>query len=274
MKHLFFDIECANCDEGRGKICSFGYVLCDEEFNILDSRDIIINPDAPFHLTNRRDKRDIVLSYSEETFLNAPKFPHYAKEIYELLSDKDSCVWGYAVVNDVNFLISESQRYNLYLPDFCYFDAQLLLSDYKSVKDVMSLERAVLELGISVQEEHNSLEDAMNTMYVVKNICKNLGLSLKNVVRLSPRVKGAVVGGARVQTDGTPKKKVYLDIKEEIYNLPIEYGEESEAVVRENRQKAFNVYNAKKRLLHNYDSGVKASATIGELLGDIFKEEE
>ena len=32
MKYLFFDIECAN---RLNKICEFGYVLTDENFNIL-----------------------------------------------------------------------------------------------------------------------------------------------------------------------------------------------------------------------------------------------
>ena len=31
MKYVFFDIECANCFQGNGKICSFGYVITDEK---------------------------------------------------------------------------------------------------------------------------------------------------------------------------------------------------------------------------------------------------
>ena len=44
MNYLFFDIECANCDNGNGKICSFGYVLTDTDFNILEYTDLIIDP--------------------------------------------------------------------------------------------------------------------------------------------------------------------------------------------------------------------------------------
>ena len=32
MKYLFFDIECANCFDGKGKICEFGYIQTDENF--------------------------------------------------------------------------------------------------------------------------------------------------------------------------------------------------------------------------------------------------
>jgi hypothetical protein len=43
MDYIFFDIECANCFGGRGKICSFGYVITDENFNIRQKNDLIIN---------------------------------------------------------------------------------------------------------------------------------------------------------------------------------------------------------------------------------------
>ena len=46
--YLFFDIECANCFNGEGKMCSFGYVLTDADFNILDSQDLVMNPETEF----------------------------------------------------------------------------------------------------------------------------------------------------------------------------------------------------------------------------------
>lgn len=35
MKYLFFDCEFANCFASREKICEFGYVMVDENFNDL-----------------------------------------------------------------------------------------------------------------------------------------------------------------------------------------------------------------------------------------------
>ena len=269
MDYLFFDIECANCDEGKGKICSFGYVLCDQDFRVKESRDIVINPDAPFHLTNRRDKRDVILSYSKEEFLSAPKFPAFSEEIFGLLTRENTLVWGYAVINDVNFLLSECERYRLKMPNFTYFDVQLLYADYLSVKNVMSLERAVANVGVQVGDEHNSREDAENTMLVAKYTCRNLGLRLESLIDLSPRVKGAVKNGEKQQMSEYPKKKVYDEKRLEIYSRPVEFGDIDLSLARENRENAFNVYDAKKRILHNYDSGVKSSSTIGELLGKI-----
>lgn len=42
MRYLFFDIECS---EGKS-MCSFGYVLTDEKFRILEKDDILMNPEA------------------------------------------------------------------------------------------------------------------------------------------------------------------------------------------------------------------------------------
>lgn len=271
MKHLFFDIECANCDEGRGKICSFGYVLCDEELNISQKDDIVINPDAPFHLTGRRDKRDIVLSYPKEFFDAQPKFPYFAEKIFSLLTDKETMVWGYAVINDVNFLLSECDRYRIKMPDFVYYDVQLLYADFLSVKNVMSLERAVGELGIAVQEEHNSMVDAENTMSVARGVCQKLGLKLDTVMQLSTRVKGEIKNGVKMQMSETPKKKFFDEKKKEIFSRPVEFGNGDIEKVKKARRECFDTYNAKKKILHNYDSGVKASSTIGELLKDSLK---
>jgi hypothetical protein len=75
MKYLFFDCECANCYNHEGKICSFGYVITDEAFHVLEQKDIIINPDAPFdpHVLGQGE-RSIDLAYTPLRFEHAPKF--------------------------------------------------------------------------------------------------------------------------------------------------------------------------------------------------------
>lgn len=44
MNYLFYDIECANSFGGTGKICSFGYVLTNENFEVITEDDVLINP--------------------------------------------------------------------------------------------------------------------------------------------------------------------------------------------------------------------------------------
>ncbi len=265
MNYLFFDIECANCDHGKGKICSFGYVLTDSDFNTIKEDDILVNPDAPFHLTGRRDKRDIKLGYPTEKFLSSPKFPEKAQEIFALLEDKNVMVFGYAVINDVNFLIAEGERYDLTLPNFDYYDVQLIYSDYKSVRNVVSLERASAEFGVEVNEEHISLNDAKDTMTVAKGICNRLGLSLEEVVKLSYRAKGRLEKGEKTPFGVMPKRREYNELRDKIFAL----SPSTDSSILKERANSFDIFGGEKRILHNYDSGVKNSSTIGELLKGI-----
>lgn len=265
MNYLFFDIECANCDEGKGKICTFGYLLTDENFQVLEQEDIVVNPDAPFHLTGRRDKRDITLSYTREEFLNAPKLPHFWDKIVGLLTEPDTMVWGYATVNDINFLLSEAIRYSLVFPDLVYYDVQAMYADYKSVRDVLSLERAVGEQGVEVGDDHNSLCDARYTMIVARSMATNLGLKLHDIIPLSPRVKGEVSKGEKILST-TPKRAKYDEIKASLYQRGVEFGEKTIEEVNNARDSAFDIYRRQKRILHNYVTVQTKSSTIGELL--------
>ena len=76
MRYLFFDIECS---EGKS-MCSFGYVLTDEKFRILEKDDILMNPEAIFHTgawgkKNREAYPGIEMAYPKEVFLKSPTFP-------------------------------------------------------------------------------------------------------------------------------------------------------------------------------------------------------
>lgn len=264
MKFLFFDIECANCDLGKGKICSFGYVLTDEAFHIIKEEDILINPDAPFHLTGRRDKRDIKLGYTMEEFYSAPKFPVFYDKIFGLITDPDTMAIGYAVINDVNFLISECERYSLSIPDFEYFDVQLMYSDYKNISGIVGLERAGAEFGTVTQEVHVSRDDAKDTMTIAKGICEKLKISLLDGMKLSYRAKSRLTSGEKSPLERMPKRRDYVKLKEEVY-----FGNPTESEeVLESRKNSFNIHAQDRNIPHNYDSGVATSSTIGELLKD------
>lgn len=66
MKYLFFDIECSNCFNGVGKMCEFGYVLTDEDFNTIKCDDMPMSPgkgyDFRFHLKGRKNEKDLELA--------------------------------------------------------------------------------------------------------------------------------------------------------------------------------------------------------------------
>lgn len=97
VDYLFFDIECANCFNGNGKICSFGYVIADERLRITEQRDIVVNPRQKFHLHSRNGACDIELAYPTETFRQAPDFPYFYEEISQMLTAPDRFVFGHSV---------------------------------------------------------------------------------------------------------------------------------------------------------------------------------
>jgi DNA polymerase III epsilon subunit-like protein len=173
MKYLFFDCECANCYNHEGKICSFGYVITDEAFHVLEQQDIIINPDAPFdpHVLGQGE-RSIDLAYTPLRFEHAPKFAERYPMLVGLLTDPATRVFGYAVENDVGFFVSECRRYHKEIPQFTYYDIQTIYQLYADWDRSPSLEDALKELGVDYDDyaEHCSADDAEMSMLLLKKL--------------------------------------------------------------------------------------------------------
>ena len=90
MKYCFFDIECANCFKdnngvSRGKICEFGYLITDENFNKIESAEYIINPKAPFdeYVLNN------MLTYPKQVYLAAQDYNAFYDKIKRLFELDD-----------------------------------------------------------------------------------------------------------------------------------------------------------------------------------------
>ena len=108
---VFFDCECANTFEGVGKICSLGYVICDDDLNIIESEDVVMNPECDFDWYLLSGKGDIKLAYSKDYFRIKPNYESYYKDIKKLFTTGNRYIAGFAVSNDVgfvNFLIYNS----------------------------------------------------------------------------------------------------------------------------------------------------------------------
>ena len=169
MKYLFFDIECA--DGGKATICSFGYVIADMNFNVIKHEDIIINPEAKFNFTGRKGRPDVEFAYPKERFLKAPTFDHFHNKIKALLEDEEHYVIGHSVGDDVKYLAMASLRYNLPPMKFEFFDTQKMYRDLSGDKKDISLENAILSLGLKHKiTYHRSDEDARATMFVLKEL--------------------------------------------------------------------------------------------------------
>lgn len=183
MNYVFFDTECANCLKGEGKICSFGYVLTDEAFQVLKKKDILINPDAPFLLGNARKGEGIELAYPLSRFRNSHRFPYYYDAIRHILEEEDVLVVGFCIHQDIAFLDYTCHRYGLSLPSFSYVDLQKLDKRLYQTKDYRGLDTLIEQFGLAKFTYHRSDDDAMMTMEVFSKILDENHLGIEDVRR-------------------------------------------------------------------------------------------
>ncbi len=201
MRYLFFDIECS---DGR-HICSFGYVLTDVNFSVIEKKDILINPEAIFHTgawskakRERSEKdRGITLAYPKEEFLSSPKFDHFYEIIKGLLTDKNNLVVGFACDNDARFINWACDKYKLPYISYTLYDMQRAFREYKEVTNQPSLDGALEDLNVDVSDyvPHRSDEDAAVTMLVAKVMCERLGVSLQELIEKYQPCEGVVSDG-------------------------------------------------------------------------------
>lgn len=186
MNYVFFDIECANCLHGEGKICSFGFVKTDETFNVIKKKDILIDPDAPFLLGNAKTGNGIKLAYPLFRFRWSHTFPKYYEEIKALLTDKDTMAFGFAVNQDVSYISYTCKRYNLPQIIFDYYDIQLFEKELHHLHNPSGLDYLVEKYHQKTFTYHRSDDDAYMTMEVFKSLLKENSFTPKEVIAMYP----------------------------------------------------------------------------------------
>lgn len=181
MNYVFFDTECANCKNGNGKICSFGYVKCDESFNIIKKKDILINPESPFMLGNAKNGDGIKLAYPLFKFRNSHTFPYYYEEIKSLLENKDNVIFGFSLSQDINFLQYTCSRYSKKQIEYHAFDIQLLDKKYFNLKNIEGLDTLIERYNLKSYTYHRSDDDALMSMEVYKKLLEIMNLTTNEV---------------------------------------------------------------------------------------------
>ena len=179
MKYLFFDIECSNCFNGIGKMCEFGYVLMDEQFNIMKLGDIPMSPgkggENRFYLTGRKHEKDLELAYEYDYYLCQPEFPVFYNRIKNLMEESDTVCFAYSMENDIHHLFNTCKRYKLEPINYTCYDVQKLVAAYLQKKGQMGLKKACLEIvgpnSIIKLQEHLSRDDAQMEKLIFEAIC-------------------------------------------------------------------------------------------------------
>ena len=185
MNYLFYDVECMSCKGGLGKICSFGYVLCDEALNIIEKDDILINPsierkDYDWYVVKN------ILTYKITEIEQAPDFKKRYDEIKDILTNPENITLGFDVKNDMLYINDECKRFELPELDIKSYDLQKIYREYSGDKRRKGLQALLNDFAIKIDEfkKHNSRDDSMMTMFVAKEICHKMNLSLQELINM------------------------------------------------------------------------------------------
>ena len=205
MKYLFFDIEC--CDGNH--ICSFGYVIVNNNFEILEKKDLVMNPEKEFRLGRYTFNPRIHLAYNESTFVKQKTFKYFYNTIKNLMTSNDIVLLGHSIKADLQYLKIACERYNLPILDLKVYDTQNFYYQLNNKYPSRSLDNIVNDLGIDISNlfEHKSDDDAYMSMLVTKEICKRLNCSIDEILELCD--KSLIDSDKKVEKSERAKKRQF-----------------------------------------------------------------
>ena len=214
---VFFDCECANTFDGVGKICSIGYVICDDELNVLESEDVVINPECEFDWYLFSGKGGCKLAYSKDYFRVKPNYESYYKDIKKLFTTGNRYIAGFAVGNDISFVNSASERYNLDYISLRAFDVEKFLEKKYSEKHKLVDWAQKLGVNVAKFQSHKSVDDAMMTMLCLKAYCLKNQATVEQVLTEN---KDLFISGEQmlIQAEERAYKKEIMDKIRRLYN--------------------------------------------------------
>ena len=187
MRYLSFDIEC--CDGVH--ICEFGYVITNEQFEVIDKKVFTINPEKPFNLIGRKNQDDLILFFPQEVYCASPVFATFYNKIKALIEYPDQIIIGHAIGNDAAFLRTACKRYKLPPLNFDFVDSQKVYSEFANDKKRISLEKAEELFNLDKpQYLHKSDDDALLTIQLIEKICGSLEMRLPELISLCPNACG------------------------------------------------------------------------------------
>jgi DNA polymerase III alpha subunit (gram-positive type) len=178
-KYLFFDIE--SIDRRSKYICTFGYVLTDEKFNILHKEDMLINPDV---IEYDWYVLKTMFHYTKETAISSPTFAEVFDKISGLVENDDIVVMGYAIVNDLDYLRNDYDRLGYDTSRLYGYDIQLFYKQINSLINGMKLFNLAKSFGIDTSKyiEHKSDDDAEVSMLIAKHYCDTMNLTIEEFI--------------------------------------------------------------------------------------------
>ena len=171
MQFLAIDLEACN-RYVQGSVFSVGYVLADENFNVLKKEDIIINPKCKFVAKFRKP---IEFSVTKEQAEAAPTFAEQYEKIAGLFA-KDTIVLAHSANSDMHMLNEACKRARVPALKFKYICTQMIYSAIYDVMNGIGLDKAAEEMNVSFTH-HKADDDALMALLLLKSCCEKMGCS-------------------------------------------------------------------------------------------------
>ncbi len=173
-----------------GSVFSFGYVVTDEDFNILSGpADICINPDCEWNAY----VADKILAYPMETIEASPLFPSCYDKIKALFADADIAV-GFSVSNDNSALRRACQRYELAPIPYFWFDMEKVCRKTEKHRGAHGLAGCVTAwCGEAPENQHRSDGDALATMHLMRAVCRDSHVDADMLITAYPECAGDTI---------------------------------------------------------------------------------
>ena len=189
MDYLFFDTECANCFNGIGKLCEFGYVLTDSSFNVIKQENILINPESKFDVKGLKYGH-ITLSLPYNEYKKCPTFIDVYPKIKRLLTRKNTVVIGYSTSGDAKYIEGTINRYKLPQINYLFLDLKKVVADIEKKENGLHLIDVYNDYYPKTNNHHTGLVDAILTLKIAKYIDENR-VKFEKIVK-NPKYYGEV----------------------------------------------------------------------------------
>ncbi len=168
MKYLFLDLEYASSKGNNIRICEFGFVVTDENFNVLTRDNFIINPNIYKREWDWYAVKNILTRKVKE-YEDCPTFNYYYYDNIVDLIKKADYIFCHSLNGDAKALNCDCLRYGLSSIDFKFYDIKGICKEYSGIEKNVSLNNILEYLKIEGEpREHDAEIDAVNTMYALK----------------------------------------------------------------------------------------------------------
>jgi hypothetical protein len=166
-------------------MCSLGYVVFDDKFNIIEKRDIIVNPESSFDWYLLRKKSKTKLAHPKKYYEMFEPFPILYQEIKKILETKYSGIFGFDVMNDLKYVYDSCDRYKLRQIKIKGYDVRKILNNYDNYSGGLSTATEVYVKDLNTNlTSHKSDDDSEMTMKVLETICVNMEVSIAELINL------------------------------------------------------------------------------------------